>query len=76
MNRILQVGDSTNIKLIGYDFDEMKMIVEFQSGKVYRYTGVTATVFGQLCGSDSIGATFNSLIRDKFETTELTVPTA
>jgi hypothetical protein len=72
MNRILQVGDSSNIKLVGYDFDEMKMIIEFQSGKVYRYTGVTAPVFGQLAGSDSIGAAFNSLVRDKFETTELT----
>lgn len=72
VSRLTEVMDSSNIRRIGYDYEEKKLIVEFMSGRIYRYRNVPPATYGQLCAGESVGAVFNNFVRDKFETTELT----
>jgi hypothetical protein len=58
---------SSSIKSIGHDGDTLE--VEFHSGKVYRYAGVSATDAAALIGAKSIGKHFGAHVRGKFDHT-------
>ena len=59
---------SSNIKAIGYDRENEKLIVEFITGKKYVYSGVPPEVHEALMGAKSIGLYFGFNIRGKYGT--------
>ena len=57
---------SRSIAALGYDDDTEILEVEFVSGAVYRYRGVSQTVFEDLRQAPSKGAFFNQHIKDAY----------
>ncbi len=55
--------DSSLIKSLGYDSSGLVLEVEFHSGKVYQYLGIAPSVYEELCSSESVGKSFNSLVK-------------
>jgi hypothetical protein len=45
--------------------------IEFHSGSVYRYFDVPGAVFEELLAQDSLGAYFNTNIRDAYRCTRV-----
>jgi KTSC domain len=58
--------DSESIAAIGYDDDAEVLEVEFVSGAVYRYRGVSQDVFEDFRQAPSKGAYFNRHIKDAY----------
>jgi hypothetical protein len=58
--------DSESIAVIGYDDDAEVLEVEFVSGAVYRYRGVSQDVHEDFLQAPSKGAYFNRHIRDSY----------
>lgn len=52
---------SSNIKSIGHDPETNKLHVEFNSGKVFEYDGVTAEDHSSLMACESIGKGFQNI---------------
>ena len=59
--------NSSMIKSIGYEHQYLIMQVEFTNGTIFNYLGVSPSVFDELKYSDSIGKSFNSFIRGKYQ---------
>ena len=57
---------SESIAAIGYDDDAETLEVEFVTGAVYRYRGVSQDVFEDFRQAPSKGAYFNRHIRDAY----------
>jgi len=57
---------SRSIAAIGYDDDAEVLEVEFVSGSVYRYRGVSQDVFEDFRQAPSKGGFFNQRIRDAY----------
>jgi hypothetical protein len=57
---------SESIAAIGYDDDAEVLEVEFVSGAIYRYRGVSQDVFEDLRQAPSKGAFFNRHIKDAY----------
>lgn len=57
---------SSSLATVGYDMSTRVLEVEFHSGQVYQYLDVPKDVFDALLGSESLGAFFNSEVRDAF----------
>jgi hypothetical protein len=57
---------STTIAAIGYDDDIGTLEIEFVSGTVYRYRGVSQDLYEDLRQSPSKGAYFNRHIKDAY----------
>lgn len=57
-DRIVDVGDSSNISEVRYNFATRLMRVTFLSGDSYSYFGVTDDTFGHLVSRKSIGKAF------------------
>jgi hypothetical protein len=47
--------ESSMINAVGYDAAAQELVVVFNSGKTYRYTGVPQTVYADLLAADSKG---------------------
>jgi hypothetical protein len=63
---------STAIEQVGYDAENQDLRAKFRdSGKTYVYREVPQEVYDALLFADSLGAYFNSHIRDQFEFEEL-----
>ena len=58
---------SSNISAIGYDKANKVLEVEFKTGSVYHYEGITEALVKELINSDSIGKFFNSDIKKNHE---------
>lgn len=56
---------SSNIRSIGYDAPSGALHVEFASGDVYEYRGVSAVKHKALMAAKSKGGHFAEYIRDK-----------
>lgn len=56
---------SSSIRSIGYDPMSKTMEIEFNSGAVYEYRGVTEETYQGLMNADSIGKHFHSEIRPR-----------
>lgn len=63
LDRELIVYDSSQIQRIGWDSQTDTLVVEFLNGQVYKYDGVTPSMFGMLACADSVGAIFADSIR-------------
>jgi hypothetical protein len=57
---------SRSIAAIGYDDDAEALEVEFVTGRVYRYRGVSQDVFDAFRQAPSKGAFFNAHIKDAY----------
>lgn len=62
---------SSNLKSVGYDSKTGTLEVEFHSGAVHQYHGVTADHHTLLLNSGSPGAYFHEHIRDNHKHTKL-----
>ncbi len=61
--RILDVNDSSQIDTISYDPNDDEMKVTFLNGTSYLYFNVPALSFTDICGAESVGKTFNKLLK-------------
>lgn len=55
---------SSNLKRCAYDIETEELKIQFQSGKVYSYQGVPASVYNGLLEADSPGRYFIQSIKD------------
>jgi hypothetical protein len=55
--------ESSNISKLGYDNVNKIMHVEFKSGTRYRYFDVTYQIYTRVLNADSVGSTFNLLVK-------------
>jgi hypothetical protein len=62
---------SSVIKAVGYDQATNVLEVEFHSGKVYRYFMVPLSAYRELIEAESIGAYFNTEIRNDYSCVEI-----
>lgn len=58
--------ESSTMKSVGYEATSRILEIEFESGAVYQYLGVSARVYEELLGAESKGRYFNSEIRDVY----------
>jgi len=56
---------------VGYDDTTKNLEIEFQTGLVYRYSGVPPKVYKDLMSSDAVGKFFSEKIRNQFRTKEI-----
>jgi hypothetical protein len=56
---------SSHLKSVGHDPQTNTLEVEFNSGKVYQYTGVPRSDFHKLLSMPSAGNAFHRVIRTK-----------
>lgn len=62
---------SSNIVAIGYDAATQELEVEFRSGGIYRYSGVSQEQHEALIKAESIGKHFQAEIRNKFPSSKV-----
>lgn len=62
---------SSNLKSVGYDPITTTLEIEFLSGRVYQYYGVSQLVYNQLMAASSHGSFFNAYIRDNYRYRQL-----
>ena len=58
--------ESSNLKRCSYDIETETLQIQFQSGKVYPYQGVPASVYNGLLEAPSAGKYFNENIKDQY----------
>lgn len=58
--------NSSNLSSIGYDPDTETLEVEFNSGSVYQYYGVSEVLYEELMAAPSHGQFFHAYIRNCF----------
>ncbi len=63
--------DSSAISSIGYDSDSSILEVEFASGVIWRYYGVSEDVYQSFLYSGSKGRFFHTHIRNKYSGEEV-----
>lgn len=59
--------NSSNIARLNYDDEKGLLMIEFRSGKMYRYHNVPYDVWNKLIDAPSPGKAFNSEIKGKFK---------
>ena len=57
---------SSSLCSVGYDPESSTLDIEFNSGKVYRYSGVPTEEHQSLMSASSHGTYFNANIRDRY----------
>lgn len=62
----------STVKRASYDPDAQCLVVEFGTGRSYRYKEVPSTVYEWLVRAKSKGAYINSLIKEHYEYEEIT----
>jgi len=62
---------SSNISAIGYDADNQILEVEFTTGAVYSYSGVSSDEYEGFMSSDSKGKYFHANIKNRYSFTKL-----
>lgn len=63
--------DSRNLEAVRYDRDGQVLEIRFRQGGEYRYAAVPPDVYDEMMGAESVGKTFNRLIRGKYETEKI-----
>jgi hypothetical protein len=58
---------SSNIRSIGYDANNSTLEVEFQTGDVYQYARVPASVHAALMKAPSKGAYLNQHVKNTYQ---------
>jgi KTSC domain len=57
---------SSNLASVGYDAPTHTLEIAFQSGSLYRYSGVPSTAYRGLLAAGSHGTYFHSFIKDVY----------
>jgi KTSC domain len=57
---------SDNLAAVGYDASQSQLYVAFNSGTLYRYFSVPATVYNGLTTAGSLGSYLNHFIRGRY----------
>lgn len=65
--------DSTVIKAFEYNYAIERLTVEFNSGTVWQYDGLPATIFEDMKTATSAGQYFNFFIRGKYQGSKLSL---
>lgn len=65
---------SSNIAALGYDDAKQILAVQFMSGEVFHYAGISDDLATQLLQAESIGKFYHSTIRGKFQAQKMTGP--
>ena len=64
--KMIPIPGSSMIASLGYKLGEEKLVVQFQNGKVYEYSGVDEGVFvAVITDEESTGKAFTRLVKDK-----------
>lgn len=66
-----QYVNSSDIRSIGYDMLTTTLEIEFNSGGIYQYTGVSSTTYQLLMAASSHGKFFHANIKNKYPTTRI-----
>ena len=66
-----EIVDSSMLRSIGYEKKTHTLELEFQSGKIYQYFGVTEPTYQDWMQADSKGSWFNGQIRGAFQFTQV-----
>lgn len=61
----MQDVDSSNIQAVGHDPQSNTLSVQFRSGAIYHYPGVTAEQHQAFLGADSLGSHFHKHFRSR-----------
>jgi hypothetical protein len=64
---------SSSLRSVGYDEAGSELEIEFQSGRIYRFSEVPASVHAWLMRSPTMGGLFNRIIRDRYAARDVTV---
>jgi hypothetical protein len=62
---------SVILNSVGYDESTKTLEIEFQTGLVYRYSGVPLKVYDDLMHSSEMGKYFSEKIRPRFHTKQV-----
>ena len=62
---------SVILNSVGYDESTKTLEIEFQTGLVYRYSGVPLKVYDDLMHSNEMGKYFSEKIRPRFHTKQV-----
>lgn len=62
---------SSDLRSVGYDAASATLEIEFHSGGMYQYSGVSQDVYDELMRAKSKGSYFHSHIRDHYLHTRL-----
>lgn len=62
-----QPVQSSNVASVGYDDSKHLLEVEFTTGSVYQYEGVSAEEHRGLVGAESVGKYFAANIRKRYQ---------
>jgi hypothetical protein len=61
--RKVKIKDSSNLSAVDYDPVSKDMRVDFANGETYIYHKVPASTFGTIVSSESVGVSFQQLVR-------------
>ncbi len=61
-----QSVSSSNLRSVGYDFHTSILEIEFNSGGVYQYFNVPASVYQALISASSHGTYFHAYIKNHY----------
>jgi hypothetical protein len=67
MNVELQSVTSSTIDAFGYDPTLNELYVQFKSGSIYTYQGVSESVYAGLCEAESFGKFLNANIKGTYD---------
>ncbi|MFY9981486.1 MAG: KTSC domain-containing protein [Methanoregula sp.] len=63
-----QAVQSSNLKSVGYDYQQNLLEIEFISGGIYQYSSVPKDMYSGLMDAPSHGKFFARFIKDRFPT--------
>lgn len=63
----MELVDSSNIRAIGYDEDNLELWVEFNDGSTYIYNGVPEILHTEIMDAPSKGSYLNRVIKGNYE---------
>ena len=66
-----QSVSSSNIASIGYDPKSQTLEIEFHSGGIYQYYGVSQTLYEDLMSASSHGSYFHQHIKGRYGDTKV-----
>ena len=62
---------SSNVRSVGYDRATQTLEMEFHSGGIYQYHGVSESEYRALVSAGSVGSYFHAHIKDRYPYTRV-----
>jgi hypothetical protein len=62
----ISTPDSSSIAAFAYEAEDMTLFVRFKTGRTYRYSGVTSSVYEAFADADSKGSFFNAQVQGRY----------